>query len=178
MLSFISKNRKTNQIAKHIIYWLVFVLFFTVIWGTYDNDYFRNFMIQVFSLPSRLVLVYGTLHFLFPVFFLKKEYVKFILFFILLLIGAAILIQRPLIFYIVQSLYLQDFKSSNFFTITEIMNTILDVNIAVIIPLGYVFFKSWQKTNQKTTELEKKQLEYLNEDTFIYLKVEKSVAVL
>lgn len=175
ILPFINKNRNANQIAKHIIYWLVFVLFFTMVWGTYDNDYFRNFMIQVFSLPSRLVLVYGTLYFLFPVFFLKKKYVEFILFFIILLIGATILIQRPLIFYIVQPLYLQDFKISNFFAITEIMNTILDVNIAVIIPLGYVFFKSWQKTNQKTTELENKQLEYLNEDNFIYLKVEKSL---
>ncbi|MDD7885763.1 LytTR family DNA-binding domain-containing protein [Flavivirga sp. 57AJ16] len=55
------------------------------------------------------------------------------------------------------------------------MNTLLDVNIAVIIPFGYVFFKSWQKTNQKTIELEKKQLEYVNDNEFIYLKVEKSL---
>jgi len=169
--SFFIKNR----IAKHLLYWLVFVCFFTLIWGTYDNDYYRNFMIQVFSLPSRLILVYVTLFFLFPRFLLKKKYGKFVLLYILLLIAVTVFIQRVFFFYIIQPTYLQNFKSSNFFAITEIMNTLLDVNIAIIIPFGYAFFKSWQKTNQKTIELEKKQLEYINGDEFIYFKVEKSL---
>jgi two-component system, LytTR family, response regulator LytT len=169
--SFFIKNR----ITKHLLYWLVFVCFFTLIWGTYDNDYYRNFMIQVFSLPSRLILVYVTLFFLFPKFLLKKEYGKFVLLYILLLIAVTVFIQRVFFFYIIQPTYLQNFKSSNFFAITEIMNTLLDVNIAIIIPFGYAFFKSWQKSNQKTIELEKKQLEYINGDEFIYFKVEKSL---
>jgi len=164
-----------NRITKHLLYWLVFVCFFTLIWGTYDNDYFRNFMIQVFSLPSRLILVYVTLFFLFPKFLLKKEYGKFLFLYILLLIAVTVFIQRVFFFYIIQPTYLQNFKSSSFFAITEIMNTLLDVNIAIIIPFGYAFFKSWQKTNQKTIELEKKQLEYINGDEFIYFKVEKSL---
>ena len=164
-----------NRITKHLLYWLVFVCFFTLIWGTYDNDYYRNFMIQVFSLPSRLILVYVTLFFLFPKFLLKKEYGKFVLLYILLLIAVTVFIQRVFFFYIIQPTHLQNFKSSNFFAITEIMNTLLDVNIAIIIPFGYAFFKSWQKTNQKTIELEKKQLEYINGDEFIYFKVEKSL---
>ncbi|SNR35510.1 LytTr DNA-binding domain-containing protein [Lutibacter flavus] len=155
------------------MYWLVFVFFFTLVWGTYDNDYFRNFMIQVFSLPSRLTLVYVTLFFLFPKFLLEKKYGKFVLLYILLLIAVTVFIQRTFFFYIIQPTYLQNFKSSNFFATTEIMNTLLDVNIAIIIPFGYAFLKSWQKTNQKTIELEKKQLENVNE--FIYLKVEKSL---
>ena len=132
-------------------------------------------MIQVFSLPSRLILVYVTLFFLFPRFLLKKKYGKFVLLYILLLIAVTVFIQRVFFFYIIQPTYLQNFKSSNFFAITEIMNTLLDVNIAIIIPFGYAFFKSWQKTNQKTIELEKKQLEYINGDEFIYFKVEKSL---
>ena len=173
--SFFIKNIISNQITKHILYWLVFVCFFTLVWGTYDNDYFRNFMIQVFSLPSRLILVYVTLFFLFPKFLLEKKYRKFILLYVLLLIAVTVFIQRTFFFYIIQPAYLQNFKSSNFFATTEIMNTLLDVNVAIIIPFGYVFFKSWQKINQKTIELEKKQLENVNDNEFIYLKVEKSL---
>ncbi len=171
----LGKKKVTNQIVKHILYWLIFICFFTLIWGTYDNDYFRNFMIQLFSLPSRLILVYVTLYFLFPEFLLQKKYVMFLLFYLFLLIGVTLLIQRVLFFYIIQPIYLQDFKSGNFFAITEVMNTLLDINIAVIIPFGYVFFKNCKKTNQRTIELENKQLEYSNGEKFIYLKVEKSL---
>lgn len=172
---FFTKNNLANRIGKHLFYWLIFILFFTIVWGTYDNDYFRNLMVQVFSLPSRVTLVYVTLCILFPIFFLQKKYTKFILSFLLLLVGVTVFIQRPLIFYVVQPLYLQDFKSEHFFTVTEIMNTILDVYLAVIIPFGYVFFKSWQKTNQKKIELEQQQLKQNTEEDFIYLKVEKSL---
>lgn len=163
------------RVGKHFLYWLVFVLFFTIIWGTYDNDYYRNFMIQVFSLPARLTLVYVTLYILIPSFFLQKKYTVFIISFFLLLLGLSVFIQRPLIFYTVQPLYLQDFRSDHFFAITEIMNTVLDVNLAVIFPLGYVFFKNWKKSNQKNIELEQQQLKQKPEEDFIYLKVEKSL---
>ncbi|MBL4939332.1 MAG: hypothetical protein JKY16_03500, partial [Lutibacter sp.] len=84
----------------------------------------------------------------------------FLLCYLLLLIGVTIFIQRVLFFYVIQPIYLQDFKSGNFFAITDVMNTLLDVNIAAIVPFGYVFFKNWKKTNQRTIELEYKQLEY------------------
>lgn len=173
--SVLGKKTITNQIVKHILYWFVFICFFTLIWGTYDYDYFRNFMIQVFSLPSRLILVYMTIYFLFPKFLLQKKYGIFLLCYLLLLIGVTIFIQRVLFFYVIQPIYLQDFKSGNFFAITDVMNTLLDVNIAAIVPFGYVFFKNWKKTNQRTIELENKQLEYFSGDKFIYLKVEKSL---
>jgi DNA-binding LytR/AlgR family response regulator len=93
----------------------------------------------------------------------------------LLLIGVTVFIQRPLILYVIKPTYLQGFESSSFFAVTEIMNTILDVNIAVIIPFGYVFFKGWLKVTQKTTEFEKQQLELKTANEFIYLKVEKTL---
>lgn len=173
--SFFGLNLNATRATKHIGYWLVFVCFFTWVWGTYDHDYFRNFMIQVLSLPARIILVYVTLYFLFTKFFLKKQYGIFVFLFILLLLFVTVFIQRVLFFYVVQPNYLQSFETSNFFAITELMNTLLDVNIAIIIPLGYTFFRSWQKTNQKTIDLEKKQIEYLNDDEFIYFKVEKSL---
>ncbi|MDO5980253.1 LytR/AlgR family response regulator transcription factor [Flavivirga spongiicola] len=173
--SFFGINKNFNRAIKHLGYWLAFVSFFTLVWGTYDNDYLRNFMIQILSLPARLALVYVALYFLFPKFFLKKKYVTFVFLYILLLIFVTVFIQRVLFFYVVQPNYLQNFETSNFFAITEIMNTLLDVNIAAIIPLGYVFFKNWQITNQKTIELESQKLNSVKDEKFIYLKVEKSL---
>ena len=173
--SFFGIYINSNRAIKHIGYWLVFLFFFTLVWGTYDNDYFRNFMIQILSLPARLILVYVTLYLLLPKYFLKKKYGMFVFLYILLLIFTTVFIQRILFYYVVQPNYLQNFETSNFFAVTEIMNTLLDVNIAAIIPLGYVFFKSWQATSQKTIELESQQLTPFKEEEFIYLKVEKSL---
>lgn len=172
---FFIENILSHRIGKHVFYWLFFVLFFAIIWGTYDNDYYRNLMIQIFSLPARATLVYVTLYGLIPAFFLQKNYTGFIVSSLLLLIGVSVFIQRPIIFYVVQPLYMDGFKSDHFFAVTEIMNTILDVNLAVIIPLGYIFFKSWQKTNQKALELEQQELKQNTEEQFIYLKIEKSL---
>ena len=173
--SLFSTHKHHHEVAKHIIFWLVFVCFFTLVWGTYDNDYFRNFIIQVLSLPARLILVYVTIYYLFPNYLLKKNYSKFIFYFILLLLSVSVFVQRGIYFYIIQPNYLQNFKNSNFFAVTEIMNTLLDVNLAVIVPLGYVFFKSWQKSNQKAIELEKERELQFDNYKFIYLKVEKSI---
>jgi len=173
--SFFTDTNFAIRFWKHCLYWFIFILFFTIIWGTYDNDFYRNFMIQLFSLPARLILVYVSLYFLIPTFFLQKKYTVFIILFFMLLLGVSVFIQRPLIFYAVHPLYLQDFKSDHFFAITEIMNTVLDVNLAVILPVGYVFFKSWKKAHQKNIALEEQKLKQKSEANFIYLKVEKSL---
>lgn len=176
MIPFI-KKMAAKRITKHIVYWVGLVFFFGVVWGTSDYNYFRNFMIQIYSLPSRLILVYGILYSLVPLFFLKKKYLTFIALYILLMVGVSVLIQRPLMLYYVQPRYLPGWTASNFFTVTEIMNTILDVNIAAVIPLGAVFFKIWQKTQQRTLQLEKNMLEAATgeNEEFIYLKVEKTL---
>lgn len=161
-----------QKLQFHLIYWVSFTLFFTLIWGTYDHDYGRNFMIQLCSLPSRLLLVYGTLSFLIPRFFLKEKYGKFIFYFIVLLLITGIGIQRTMMVYFVEDIYLTDHKSENFFTVTHLMNTILDVNIAAIVPLGYAFFQIWYQSKKKTEELEQKNLELVKEkeEQFIHLK--------
>jgi len=171
------KKMVGNRILNHMLYWIGLVFFFGIIWGTSDNNYFRNFMIQIYSLPSRLILVYVTLYGLIPAFFHEKKYFKFIISYTLLVVGVSIFIQRPFMFYYIQPTYLPGWETSNFFTITEIMNTILDVNIAAVIPLAAFFFKIWQKTQQKALQLEKINLETTlqNENEFIYLKVEKTL---
>lgn len=172
----IIKRRGLYNFTRHFVYWALFVLFFSVVWGTYDSDYFRNFMIQIYSLPSRLILVYIALYGLFKHFFLKKQYLKFAVSYLVVLIGASILVQRPIMLYYVQPTYLPEWDSSNFFVITEIMNTILDVNIAAIIPLGAAIFKIYNKTHQKTIALEQHNLDtrLKKEEEFVYLKIEKT----
>ncbi|TYA74040.1 LytR/AlgR family response regulator transcription factor [Seonamhaeicola marinus] len=160
-----------KTIKLHLIYWLALVLFFTFIWGSYDHDYLRNFMVQLYSLPARLILVYGTILFLIPRFFLKEKYLEFFIGFVGLLIISGVVVQRSIMVFMVQGHYLP-YKSETFFRITELMNTILDVNNALIIPLVYVFVKKWNASKEKSQALaqENLKLSKAQEEHVIHLK--------
>ena len=170
-----TKTKNYKELIIHISYWLCLVLFFTVVWGSYDYDYSRNFMIQLWSLPARLLLVYGTISYLFPKFFLKEKYWKFILFLALLLLFTSIVLQRSVMIFIVQERYLP-YQSESYFKVTELMNTVLDVNLALIVPFAYVLYKKWMQSKEKSEVLEQKNRELLQNqnDTYVNLKQGKS----
>lgn len=137
----------------HLLYWLLFILFFSFVWGTYDNDYFRNFMVQVLSLPSRLVLVYVTIFVLFPMLFLKDKLVLFVIGYVILLIFCAVVIQRSMMIFIIEGSYLP-YNSEKYFNLIELTNTMMDVNIAAIIPVGSKLVGHWMKSRKKLDELQ------------------------
>ncbi|WP_378173105.1 sensor histidine kinase [Aquimarina sp. SS2-1] len=159
MKHFLVKKIFSNRIARHITYWIGLIIFFGITWGTYDNDYIRSFTIQTFSLPARMILVYISIYFLIPNFFIKKNIAAFIVAYIFLLLATSVVIQRSLMFFYVQPNYLPSWQSEGYFTITELVNTILDVNIAAIIPLGFSFFKFYHNSQQKTLTLQKEKIE-------------------
>ncbi|MHA7058910.1 sensor histidine kinase [Aquimarina sp. M1] len=156
---FIVKKIVSNRIVRHIIYWIGLIVFFGITWGTYDNNYIRSFTVQTFSLPARMALVYVSVYVLLPKFFIKRKIIAFVSAYLLLLIATSILIQRSIIFFYVEPNYLPEWQSEGYFTITELVNTILDVNVAAIIPLGFSLFKFYYNSQQKTLTLEKQKIE-------------------
>ncbi|OJJ23929.1 hypothetical protein BKI52_06150 [marine bacterium AO1-C] len=147
-----------HRFARHFLYWIGITLFFTIAWGTHDHNYWRSFSIQAFGLPARMVLVYGSLYVLIPRFFIPKKFFIFSLAYFGLLLLAGVGIQRPIIWFYVEPLYFPNWHSTGYFTITEITNTLLDINNAAIFPLGYTFFKHYFLAQQKALHLEKERL--------------------
>jgi len=159
MNRFISKELFFNRIFRHILYWIGLIVFFGITWGTYDNDYVRSFTIQTFSLPARMLLVYVSIYILIPTFFIKRKFIEFTATYIILLLVTSILLQRSIMLFYVQPHYLSDWESKGYFTVTELVNTILDVNIAAVIPLGFSFFRFYYNAQQRTLTLEKQKIE-------------------
>ncbi len=149
----------SKKITKHILYWIGMVVFFGITWGTYDHDYQRSFLIQFFALPGKIILVYITLLFLIPNFFVTRKFTRFVIFYFFILILTTIIVQRPIMLYHVEPNYLPGWSSKGFFSINEIMKTALDVNNAAILPLAYIVFKFYYKSQQKTLTLQKEKLE-------------------
>ncbi|MEP0937023.1 MAG: LytTR family DNA-binding domain-containing protein [Cyclobacteriaceae bacterium] len=157
----------TTQFRNHLIYWVGLTLFFSVVWGSYDQSYGRNFMVQLWSLPSRMIVVYGTLLLLFPIFLHKERYFSFSLSFFLLLIFCAVFIQRSVMIFFVEGVYLP-FNSSQYFHVTELMNTVIDVGIAAIIPIGHQFL-AIRRQSKREIEVLVNQNE-LAKDAFLLIR--------
>jgi len=178
-----SEHFKSKFWLKHVLYWTAFVLFFGFVWGVSDNNYSRNILIQIFCLPSRMLLVYVTLFYLFPKFFNQKKYFSFFVSYCVLVALISVFIQRPMFLYFIQPNFLPGFKNSGFFIISEIMNTALDINIAAMIPIAYTYLttiENLQKNNSALNEENKLLKEDAvtqdnNDDSYINLKVDKSV---
>ena len=174
---------KSKFWLKHVLYWTAFVLFFGFVWGVSDDNYSRNILIQIFCLPSRMLLVYVTLFYLFPKFFNRKKYFSFFVSYCVLVALISVFIQRPLFLYFIQPNFLPGFRNSGFFIISEIMNTALDINIAAMIPIAYTYLttiENLEKNNSELNEENKILKEYSviqdnSGESYINLKIDKSV---
>ncbi len=140
------------MIIYHVLYWVTFTAFFSVVWGTYDDQYGNNLMVQLLSLPSRLVLTYGILLVLIPKFLEREKYAQFAMGLLLLLLFSGIAIQRSVMVYIVEGVYVP-FNSKSFFRVSEIVNTVIDVGIACVIPFSIRLFSIWRSSRLKIREL-------------------------
>lgn len=138
----------------HILYWILVVLLYSFIWGTYDGEYLRNLFVQLWSLPARLILAYLTISTLFPLFLKSGRYWTFTFSWFILLFLVAVIIQRPIIFYLVEGTYLP-YKSDTFYNLIAFVNTGIDISIGTV-PL--LFFQAVFAKQDRKSRGEKEHL--------------------
>lgn len=86
MLSY----NKNKTLIIHFLFWVVYYIFFGIIWAK-NGNYKDSFFLEFILLPIRIFCVYFTVLFLLPQFLLKKKFVKFFGFYLVLLLLASVL---------------------------------------------------------------------------------------
>jgi len=93
------------RVTKHLLFWLLYVSFFTMLYGSFSDNYYFQFKLQTLYLPEKVITTYIVIYFLLPKFLLAKKYVWFFLLLILTLLAAgmlhwvtAVLIEQPLFY--------------------------------------------------------------------------------
>lgn len=80
LLNFINRKYRWQS---HLIFWIIFVAFYTVAYGNMEAQYDIKFLHTLLLLPVIIPSTYFTLHVLFNRFLLLKKYTHFILGFII-----------------------------------------------------------------------------------------------
>jgi len=72
-------NTQAKKVLLHVLYWITYVCFFAIIWGSYDYNFSKTFTIELISLPRKLILVYAVIGILMPRLLFKGKVVGFFL---------------------------------------------------------------------------------------------------
>ncbi|EAY27779.1 sensor histidine kinase [Microscilla marina] len=175
--NLLPKYKSNHQrLLLHVLFWVSYVLFFTILWGSYDDHYYRELKVQILLLPGRMLIVYFNLYFLLPRFLLKKRYLSYVLWLIptSMLIG---MLSRSLIFYFYYPIYNPGFIKttylttevivqymipahiSNLWSVFKVIKYAVGFNTVLLLTTGVKILKFWYKDKQAAKLLEKEKLE-------------------
>ncbi|OJJ16559.1 sensor histidine kinase [marine bacterium AO1-C] len=167
---------KSHRIGLHALFWVSYVLFFTILWGSYDDEYWPELKIQMMFLPGRMMIVYLGLYFLVPRYLLQRKYLLYVLW----LIPTSVFIGiqfRLLSFYFYFPIYDPDFVKvvsqttetmvtyeipeyvSNPWLFHKIIKYAISLNTVILLTTGLKLLKIWYRDKQTTKQLEKEKLE-------------------
>lgn len=71
-----------NRIWTHVLFWIIYLVFFSLLYGNIHNDHVRGITQFLCTLPATMAATYFTLYFLIPKFLDAKRYVGFTLLFV------------------------------------------------------------------------------------------------
>lgn len=140
------------RVAKHILFWLGFITFFALLYGSFDEEYFKQFQIQLLYLPEKLLATYFTIYYLLPRYLLKEKYMSFfgLLALILLVSGfvhwiTALYVEIPLFF--------PNEHWGSLWYPNKILKSATYIYPVVVLATLIKFFKHWYKYQQATQML-------------------------
>ena len=136
-----------SRVATHILFWIAYYIFFSLIWATNQGGLKASFFLEFILLPIRISAVYVTIYYLLPNFLIEKKYLKFILGYALLILVAAVL-QRIFIHFFYEDL-LQNNTTQELFSFKMLLRATVLINTTVFLVLSLKIFQLFLLEKEK-----------------------------
>ncbi|HEU5290715.1 MAG TPA: histidine kinase [Cyclobacteriaceae bacterium] len=147
-----------NRIFLHVLFWVVHVVFYAVLYGSFEEKYQQAFTEELIFLPVKILFTYFVLYFLLPRYILKGQYGAFIFIFLISSFAAG-LIQRYIAFQIDYPLYYPEALKDPFFFFAKIVKAFVGIYPVVFTALTIKLLKYWYANQQAQQVLTKEKLE-------------------
>lgn len=149
---------KTPRMLWHVVFWVVFVTFFSLVYGSFEDDYSRQFLIQLTDAVVQLPAVYFTIYFLMPRFLFRERYGEFFLLLLVVILGFStliwidyVLIQKPIFW--PDSTY-----SAEMFNVGKILKSTTKIYPVLVLAMVIKGFKYWYKEQKQNQQLASEKL--------------------
>jgi sensor histidine kinase YesM len=157
-LELLNRNTKGYRIMRHILFWSAFVLFYALLYGSFEDNYGEMLILQLIYLPPKMIATYLVIYFLMPQYLLKSRYSAFLGWLALILLVTGFMHRAAYRYFEIPILNWGEDEYSLFYFAKIIKSTISIypvVAIAVLIKL----FQSFYKTQKQTQKLAQDKLE-------------------
>jgi two-component system, LytTR family, sensor kinase len=153
------RNLIQHQFLLHLMFWVIYVVFFGLLYGSYIDDYYNAFMVELVELPFKMGLVYFNMYYLMPKFLLKKRYLEFGVYLLLLTGAIAGLMQYVLLPFLIHPVFCPTTCTLDNLTLYRFIKNIVNINYLVVISATVVLLRNWYQHQQSTRTLSQDKLE-------------------
>lgn len=146
---------KPPRIVWHLVFWVVFISFFALVYGSFEEDYGRQYLILLTDAVLQIPAVYFTLYYLMPRFLFRERYIEFAAYLILLILVFSallwfnyVLVQDPIF-------WAEDEYTPHLLNFGKMLKNTTKIYPVLILAVGIKWFKYWfreQKSNQLLVE--------------------------
>jgi two-component system LytT family sensor kinase len=147
-----------NRGLQHTLFWTVHVVFYAVLYGSFEENYKQTFLEELMYLPGRMVFTYFTLYFLLPRFLLSGKYAAFLAWFIIasFVIG---IVQRFVSFSFDYPFYYPQYLQDPFFYVPKIIKMAVGTYPIAFFAVAIKLLKYWYANQQAQQVLTQEKLQ-------------------
>ncbi|WP_347158419.1 sensor histidine kinase [Pontibacter chitinilyticus] len=153
--------RKITQYrpAQHLLFWVVYVVFFGLLYGSYIDDYYNAFMVELVELPFKMGLVYFNMYYLLPRYLLQNRYLEFFTYLLLLMALIAALMQFVLVPFLIHPFFCPTTCTEDNLTFYRFVKNGVNISYVVAITAVIALLKNWYSHQQAARNLTQDKLE-------------------
>ncbi|MDC6365954.1 MULTISPECIES: sensor histidine kinase [Flavobacteriaceae] len=139
---------------------MAYTLFFTVTWGSYDDNYWVEFQELVFLLPWKLIPTYITLYYLMPKYLYPKKMGMYVLLTVILAITMAMIDRYMNWQYLYRWFHYEEgYWKTPLWHFPKVLNSVLRVYTPVFVAMAIKLQRFYYQKDQINKTLEKEKVE-------------------
>lgn len=162
-----------NRVIWHALFWICFVLYEGLVWGTIEGDYYQRFVTSAIELPVKIIATYFSVYLLIDRYLIKKKYVTFLLILLASMVFFGLLL-RIVAYFAIYPLFYPDATNIPLFFLPKILIAIFSIYSIVAIVASFHLIKVWFKHQQDTQKLQRTAQQLQTEKLEAELKLLKS----
>lgn len=143
------------RVLWHLVFWVVYVSFFSLVYGSFEEDYSRQYLIQLTDAYVQIPAVYFALYFLMPRYLFKEKYFQFLVYLIILILLFSCLIWVNYVFVQNPVFWYEKGYTPELLNPGKMLKSTTKIYPVVFLAIVLKWFKYWyqeQKSNQLLVE--------------------------
>ena len=153
------RNITQNRLMLHVLFWGAYVAFFGLLYGSYIDDYYNAFMIELVELPFKMLLVYFNMYYLMPRFLLQRRYLEFFVYLLLLMGVITAMLQYVLMPFLIHPLFCPTTCTNDNLTFYRFIKNGVNISYVVAITALIALLKNWYRHQKAAQNLTQDKLE-------------------